>query len=122
LPGEHRFRATTGSVRLELARGLDVCVEAHTSLGSVRNRYPSRTSAATKLVLSTEMGSVRVDEGGAFRPARQPTAPSAAPNSSERPPAPPRADAELERILKMVEAGELSAQDADELLRAMGRV
>jgi hypothetical protein len=32
-----------------------------------------------------------------------------------------RADPELERVLKMVEAGELSAQDADELLRAMGR-
>lgn len=119
-PGEHRFRATTGSVRLELARGMDVCIEAHTSLGSVRNRYPSQPSAATKLVLSTEMGSVRVDEGSAFRPARRPAA--AAPNAAERPPSPPREDPELERILKMVEAGELSAQDADELLRAMGRV
>jgi hypothetical protein len=118
-PGEHRFRAQAGSVRLELARGMDVCIEAHTSLGSVRNRYPSRPSAATKLVLSTEMGSVRVDEGSAFPPARRPAAPTVA----ERPaPPPPREDPELERILKMVEAGELSAQDADELLRAMGRV
>jgi hypothetical protein len=33
-----------------------------------------------------------------------------------------REDPELERILKMVEAGELSAKDADELLQAMGRV
>ena len=31
-------------------------------------------------------------------------------------------DPEVERILKMVESGDLSAQDADELLRAMGRV
>ena len=45
------------------------------------------------------------------------------------PPPPPKTpgtlrqeDPELERILKMVEAGDLSAQDADELLRAMGRV
>jgi hypothetical protein len=120
-PGEHRVRATTGSVRLELARGLDVCIEAHTSLGSIRNRYPSRPSAATKLVLSTEMGSVRVDEGSSFRSARQPTAPSP-PGRPERPTTPAREDPELERILKMVEAGELSAHDADELLRAMGRV
>jgi hypothetical protein len=35
---------------------------------------------------------------------------------------PEREDPELERILKMVEAGHLSAQEADELLRAMGRV
>jgi hypothetical protein len=44
----------------------------------------------------------------------------------ERPAAPtartPREDPELDRILKMVEAGSLSAHDADELLRAMGRV
>jgi hypothetical protein len=127
-PGEHRVRATTGSVRLELARGLDVCIEAHTSLGSIRNRYPSRPSAATKLVLSTEMGSVRVDEGSSFRQARRPTAPSTHPSAPsppgrpERPTTPAREDPELERILKMVEAGELSAHDADELLRAMGRV
>jgi len=31
-------------------------------------------------------------------------------------------DVELERVLAMVESGELSARDADELLRAMGRV
>jgi hypothetical protein len=65
---------------------------------------------------------VRVDEGSSFRAARRPTGPHAASNSAERPTSPPREDPELERILKMVEAGELSAQDADELLRAMGRV
>jgi len=127
-PGEHRVRATTGSVRLELARGMDVCIEAHTSLGSVRNRYPSRPAAATRLLLSTEMGSVRVDEGSSFRAARRPTVPSAPlpPTPPTDPPgqpsAPLREDHELDRILKMVEAGELSAQDADELLRAMGRI
>jgi hypothetical protein len=119
-PGEHRVRATTGSVRLELARGLDVCIETHTSLGSVRNRYPSRPNAATKLVLSTQMGSVRVDEGPSVR-TTHPAAPPR-PDRSAPPRAPAQEDLELERILKMVEAGELSAQDADELLRAMGRV
>jgi hypothetical protein len=38
---------------------------------------------------------------------------------SRRPEAP--ADPEVERVLKMVESGELSAQDADELLRALDR-
>src|SRR5260370_28502804 len=61
-PGEHRIRAAMGSVRGELARGLDVSVETRTALGSVRNRYPPHASASAKLVLSTEMGSVRVDE------------------------------------------------------------
>src|SRR5579859_5214326 len=113
-PGEHRIRAVTGSVRLELARGMDVCVEAHTSLGSVRNRYPSRPDAPTKLLLSTEMGSVRVDEGSGFRAVRRPAPPPVAP--APPPAAPAREDPELERILKMVESGDLSAQEADELL------
>jgi SHOCT-like protein len=134
-PGEHRIRASMGSVRIELARGIDVSVETRTSLGSVRNRFPSRHSAAAKLLLSTEMGSLRVDEGSStFRPAGRSTAPYAPfqPERPERPeqpepatpttPKPPREDPELDRILKMVEAGELSANDADELLRAMGRV
>ena len=41
-PGEHRFRAAMGSVRLELASGLDVCVETRTALGSIRNAYTVR--------------------------------------------------------------------------------
>ena len=138
-PGEHRIRATMGSVRLELARGLDVCVDTHTNLGSVRNQYPGRPSALAKLLLSTEMGSIRVDETTASRPARRRPAPTAsapeapvAPQAAPTPPttepaaapqaAAPSEDPELERILKMVEAGNLSARDADELLRAMGRV
>jgi len=127
-PGEHRIRASMGSVRVELARGLDVSVETRTSLGSVRNSFPSRQSAAAKLLLSTEMGSVRVEEGpparsdgrspASYAPFRRERA-EAPPPTPERP---PREDPELERILKMVEAGALSAHDADELLRAMGRV
>ncbi len=121
-PGEHRVRATTGSVGLTLVPGMDVCVEAHTSLGSVRNRYPSRESAPAKLTLSTEIGSVRVDAGSS-NSAWRPTPPAVSPVRPEPPLVkPPREDPEMDRILKMVEAGELSAQDADELLRAMGRV
>jgi len=124
-PGEHRVRASMGSVRVELARGLDVSVETHTSLGSVRNSYPPRQSASAKLVLSTEMGSVRVDECSTPRRDRaayapfQPERPEPSTPTTEKP---AREDPELDRILKMVEAGSLSAHDADELLRAMGRV
>src|SRR6202035_611689 len=87
-PGEHHVRATMGEVRLELARGLDVCIETHTRMGSVRNTFPSRPAAAAKLMLSTEMGSVGVDEG-ASRPARPPAPPSAPPPPDR--PAPPTA-------------------------------
>ena len=62
-PGEHRIRAAMGSVRLELARGMDVCIETSTQMGSVRNQYPSRPGAPARLILATEMGSVRVEEG-----------------------------------------------------------
>jgi Putative adhesin len=118
-PGEHRVRASMGSVRLELARGMDLCIQTHTSMGSVRNNYPVRAQAATRLEVSTEMGSVRVEEAAMFRPGSPPARPTPA---DYRPPRPQHDDPELDRILKMVEAGELSAQDADELLRAMGRV
>jgi len=129
-PGEHRIRAAMGSVRLELARGLDVCIETHAALGSVRTTYPVRADAPQRLVLTTEMGSVRVEEGGAVRrpsPPRNGETPRTYSESTAQPqpqaqPQRPREDPELERILKMVEAGELSATDADELLRAMGRV
>src|SRR5207253_8793633 len=67
-PGEHRLRATMGSVRVELARGMDVSVETHTAMGSVRTSYPVRQAAPTRLMLSTEMGSIRVEEGPPFRP------------------------------------------------------
>jgi hypothetical protein len=124
-PGEHRMRATMGSVRLELARGLDVCIETRTSLGSVRNNYPSNQSAAARLLVSTEMGSLRIDESMAqARTTVQEVRPEAETEAEtgETGETGERSDPELERVLKMVESGELSAQDADELLRAMGRV
>jgi hypothetical protein len=143
-PGEHRIRAQMGSVRVELARGIEVCIETHTNMGSVRNQYPSKRDAAAKLVVVTEMGSVRIDEGrwrssnswtgrpAAYPPAADRPQPPTDPARSEAPvatssePVPDQpkekaADPELERILKMVESGELSAQEADELLQALGR-
>ncbi len=109
------IKVNTGKIDLASVYGL---VHLSADAGSVTGR------AATKLLLSTEMGSVRVDEGSSFGPGRRPSVPSAptAPSWPQVPSAPAREDPELERILKMVEAGELSAQDADELLRALGRV
>lgn len=121
-PGEHRVRATMGSVRLELAQGMDVCVETHTALGSVRNSYPVRQDAPVRLVLWTEMGSIRVDQSAIVRATPRQTPPTPATPPTVSTPSTREADPELERILKMVEAGELSAHDADELLQAMGRV
>jgi Putative adhesin len=118
-PGEHRIRATMGSVRLDLARGLDVSIEAHASLGSVRNSYPARQAAAAKLLLTTDMGSVRIDQSYTLQ-ARTPRSTAAEVSAAPEPRA-DAADPELERVLKMVESGELSAHDADELLRAMDR-
>src|SRR5579871_2172628 len=126
-PGEHRIRASMGSVRLDLARGMDVCIETRTSLGSVRNNYPVRPDALRRLVLSTEMGSVRVDEGPPMPASRRTDAPRTSPSpegsspdaaasdveaaaEASRPSSAARApgdDPELDRILKMVEAGEL---------------
>jgi len=42
--------------------------------------------------------------------------------SSQTDAQPTSGDGELERILEMVAKGDLSARDAEELLRAMGRV
>ena len=116
-PGEHHVRAAMGSVRLELARGMDMCIETHTSLGSVRNGYPSNGSSPTRLVLSSEMGSIRIEEGAPYRGPRPVPSSSPSPAAAE-----PKDDPELERILEMVERGKLSATEADDLLRAMGRV
>jgi hypothetical protein len=135
-PGEHHIRASLGSVRVELARGLDVCVESHTSLGSVRNSYPSHQTAATRLVLTSDMGSVHVAEGSLQATARMERTKAesrvsavssvastiSAATASSTPAAAPRDDPELDRILKMVESGNLSAREADDLLRAMGRI
>ncbi|MBJ6764322.1 hypothetical protein JGU66_26395 [Myxococcaceae bacterium JPH2] len=65
-PGEHLISSQLGALEVRLAPNLDVRVEASTTLGSVRNRYPPHPGAAATLRLMTELGSVRVRgaEGG----------------------------------------------------------
>ncbi len=126
-PGEHRVHTDVGAVSLELRPGLDVQVEARASVGAVRNEYPSRAGASAVLRVSTDVGSVRVRQGADVvtgpwdrppEPGRGPTEP---PSPPPRPPGGPGRplDPEVERILKMVEAGELTAREADDLLRAL---
>jgi len=136
-PGEHRVRAGMGAIRVELAQGLDVRVETRTAMGSARNSYPAHPNAAAVLSLATDMGSIRVSEGttarwpGGATPAPPPVAPAASAHGAPAATATtaatsaarsaPDGDADLDRILAMVEAGQLSARDADDLLRALGR-
>jgi len=136
-PGEHRVRAGMGAIRVELAQGLDVRVETRTAMGSARNSYPAHPNAAAVLSLATDMGSIRVSEGttarwpGGATPAPPPVAPAASAHGATAATATtaatsaarsaPDRDADLDRILAMVEAGQLSARDADDLLRALGR-
>ncbi|MBU8900091.1 hypothetical protein KRR26_31250 [Corallococcus sp. M34] len=63
-PGEHLISSQLGALEVRLAPNLDVRVEASTTLGSVRNRYPPHPNAAATLRLMTELGSVRVRGAG----------------------------------------------------------
>ncbi len=131
-----------GSVKVELAKGLDVKVETFTSLGTARSSYPDHPHARATLRLEAQLGSVRVREKGeaedprhgdwpdwrrwwsgaasAFErpPASAPSA-SARPESFDAPPAGDR-DTSVRLILEMVQAGKLSAVEAERLIRAMG--
>lgn len=149
--GEHQVRSNMGSVRIELATGLDVRIEAKTVMGSTRVKYPSNAEAKAVLKLETELGSVRVNDGGVFEDARrgdwadwrrhwaeQPWPPHhpdwghggnpfgrlaetarAMAMSVFQPPAQPVRDEELRRILSMVQAGQINAEQAEKLIRAI---
>jgi hypothetical protein len=136
--GEHLIRTAMGSVRVELAKGLDVKVETYTSLGSARSSYPDHPHAKATLRLEAQLGSVRVREAGQAEDPRhgdwpdwrrwwagpRPPPPPAPPPPSPPPgvDAPPAGDrdASMRRILEMVQAGKLTAVEAERLLRAMG--
>ncbi len=176
-PGTHRIHSSMGSVRLDLAAGLRVRIAPRTSMGSVRNRYPSSPDADAVLEAEAELGSVRIDEAAAHddprhgdwddwrkhwaddrhkdwdwrkfwsgqqpgwsdwsefvhknvipriimanRAARRRTAAAATRggDASVQPPAPSDVgDDELKRILKMVQEGTISAEEAEKLIRAM---
>jgi hypothetical protein len=137
LGGTFEVESSAGEVRLELAPGLRVRIEARTSMGSTRNRYPTTADAEATLAIETDLGSVRIDSGG--RPLAQPVddwrarwggggawsgrGPFFSKPTAEAPPPPRPASAvshgELRRILEMVEQGKINAEEADRLIRAM---
>lgn len=140
--GEHRIRTAMGSVKLLLAPTVVVKLEANTTLGSARVTHPSTADAKATIRLSAELGSIRVKTGNeaedtrhgdwadwrrlwrdvasrAWAVAREEFTPQDAPvqpTATERVP-----DAELRKVLEMVEAGKINAPDAERLIRAMGR-
>ena len=133
--GEHRVRTAMGSVKLILAPSVVVKMEAHTTLGSTRVAHPNTLDAEATLTLSAELGSIKVKTGGAVEDRRHGDGPdwrrfwrdmagkafSVAFDEDVQPAPPPLPDAELRKVLERVEAGKLSAPDAERLIRAMGR-
>lgn len=131
-PGEHHVHSNMGSVRIDLAPGLDVRIEARTVMGSTRTRYPTNPKSNTVLKLEAELGSVKIGEGGAYEDPKHgdwadwrklwhaaeafvtaPVAPAAPAAPREVPPD------ELKQILTMVEAGKINATEAARLIRAI---
>ncbi|MFZ5445705.1 MAG: hypothetical protein ACOZQL_37275 [Myxococcota bacterium] len=143
--GEHRVRTAMGSVKLVLAPTVVVKLEPHTSLGSARLSHPSTPTAEAVMQLSADLGSIRVKTGGELEDVRHGDWPDwrrfwrdvagralavldddavVAPRVIVTPPpaSPAPLDPEaLRKVLELVEAGKLSAPDAERLIRAMGR-
>jgi hypothetical protein len=141
-PGTHRVHTSAGTVRVDLARDIEVRIDAGSAFGGARVKFPSTPNAAASLAVSSDAGTVRVRESHAHRgshherrewrqhhghgkwahktgPYRQPapqpqvqTVTTAAVSEAN--------DAELDRVLKMVAEGTLSPEDAGEVLRALG--
>ena len=115
-----------GSVRIELAPGIDVKIEARTVMGSTRTRYPSNPSAAAELKLEAELGSVRISEGSGAPDPRHGDWPdwrrlweAAEAFVTPAPVKPAPSGEELRQILAMVEAGKINAAEAERLIRAI---
>jgi hypothetical protein len=138
--GEHFIRTAMGSVKVDLARGLDVKIETSTTLGSARSSYPSNPGAKAQLRLESQLGSVRVKEAGQAEESRHGDWPdwrrwwaeakeviaNVPAVSDAAPPPTPAGDAEekaanMRKILEMVQSGKLSPVEAERLIRAMGR-
>ncbi|MEO8878388.1 MAG: DUF4097 family beta strand repeat-containing protein, partial [Polyangiaceae bacterium] len=136
-PGSHRVHTSAGTVRVDLARDVVVRVDASSSFGGARVKFPSSPDAAATLAVSSDAGTVRVREShgrGRSRhhhehaewrqhhgharsmwnaPYRQPA--PAVVRQAPPPPATETNDAELDRVLKMVAEGTLSPEDAGEV-------
>ncbi len=120
--GRHHIRTSMGAVRVALARGMPVHIDAKTSLGSARVDFPSLADAEASLLVEADLGAIRVGPSEAsWRGVVEPPVdvPAPARGDAYRSPGAPT-DAELQKILGRVADGSLSPQAARELLRALG--
>jgi hypothetical protein len=131
-PGEHRIYSGAGTIRLGIARDVDARVEVDHGRGPVEIDYPTRRHAAAVLRISSTNGSIYVREGhasGLRAPVRVPhEAPLSPPmpegkrtTDADETPASKASDQDVERILELVAAGQLSARAAKGLLSALTR-
>lgn len=123
--GLHHVVSTMGSVKVDLAAGLNVKVDARTVMGSTRVRYPTRSEAAATLLLEAELGSVRVREGSPYvdprhgdwadwRKVWKDEAPAPAAEAAA-----PAEGSELRRILDLVQQKKVSPEEAERLISAL---
>ncbi len=131
-PGEHRIYSGAGTIRLVIARDVDARVEVDHGRGPVEIDYPSRRHAAAVVRISSSHGSIYVREGhvsGRRVPVRVPyDVPLIPPmpegrrtTGADEPAVSKASDEDVERILELVEAGQLSARAAKGLLSALTR-
>jgi hypothetical protein len=125
-PGVHRVRTNVGALRIDLAKGLAVRVDANTNVGKTRVDYPQVAEAPAVLELSADVGAIRVRERVLPTPPQYTQAPAGPIEQGPYRTAPsgrgisPIDKVELARILALVESGKLSAQEAAELLTRFG--
>ncbi len=59
---EEELTTDLGTIRIDLTRGLPVQVDAHATVGSVRNELPPVAHSTATLRLATELGAISVGE------------------------------------------------------------
>ncbi len=127
-PGTHRIHTNMGAARVELAKGLPVRIETRTAMGSARVDFQSVRDAPATLAVEADLGGIRVTTSRrAWAPSVHRGTPEAATpyrtapaGADEGGPARAPSDEDLNKVLRDVAEGKLTASDARELLRAMG--
>jgi DUF4097 and DUF4098 domain-containing protein YvlB len=138
-PGNGRWvlKTALGDVTLTLPADANVRINAVTSLGEIRSEFPlvqvgrqgpmgllggrmvgaiGQEAAQTEIELATAKGDIRLQ---ARRP-RPSAPPSAAAAPSPEPPAADDVDAARLQVLEALSRGELSVEEAEELLQRLG--
>lgn len=126
-PGQHRIHTNMGAARVDLAKGMPVRIDTRTAMGSARVDFQSVKDAPATLAVEADLGGIRVGtsrRAWAPRTDRAPSEPATpyrtAPSAGDAEPPRAPSDEDLNKVLREVAEGKLSAGDARELLRAMG--